>query len=429
MSGDLQQARKRSYLFRGGWFQPISWMVAIVWLALVALPAGAQSYSTLYSFSGESDGLGPEVGVTMDRGGNLYGATVTGGYLGGNCQRQLGCGLVYKLTPHGSGWTLAPLYAFMGGSDGNMPLSRVVFGPDGALYGTTQFGGTGCQQDGGCGTIYRATPPATICRSVSCPWTETVIHRFDSSDGAVPVGDIIFDQSGNIYGTTSSGGTNNLGTVFQLNHSSGQWVLNTLLSFSYGNGGFPSSGVIFDQAGNLYGATGGGGNGYGVIYELSPSGSGWTDTTLYVFQGSADDGGDASGGLIFDAAGNLYGTTIAGGSDGQGTVFELSPSNGSWSINVLHSFTELGGGPLLASLTFDPAGNLYGVTTTGGLNEGGNVFELTPSNGGWTYSDLYDFPEGHGSPYGTLLWNNGTLYGTTQRGGTDNLGTVFEVTP
>ena len=364
----------------------------------------------------------------MDRAGNLYGTTVSGGNLSGSCRQTLGCGLVYKLTPHGSSWTLTPLYAFLGGSDGSMPVSRVVFGPDGALYGTTQGGGAGCQGGEDCGTIYRLTPPANICKSVSCPWTETVLHRFDGPDGAEPSGDLVFDKSGDVYGTTRTGGSSSEGTVFQLTHSSGQWVLNTLVSFSFSNGFGPQSGVIFDQAGNLYGTTGGGGNGNGVIFELSPSGSGWTDTTLYEFHDGADDGGDPSGGLIFDAAGNLYGTTIAGGSNGQGTVFELSPSNGSWSINVLYSFTT-GGGPLLASLTFDSVGKLCGVTTNGGLHERGNVFELTPSNGGWTYADLYDFPSSGGNPYGTLLWNGGVLYGTTYTGGTDDLGTVFAVTP
>jgi len=187
--------------------------------------------------------------------------------------------------------------------------------------------------------------------------------------------------------------------------------------------------VILDPAGNLYGSTSGGGNGEGVIFELSPSGSGWTDTTLYAFHDGLD-GGTPDGGLVLDSAGNLYGTTFTGGSDGRGVVYQLSPSNGSWSITTLHSFTGgEQGGTIFASLTFDPAGNLYGVTTNAGLNGTGNVFELTPSNGGWTYTDLYDFPASGGNPYGTLLWNNGTLYGTTLYGGMDGLGTVFAVTP
>jgi len=428
MSLSFQLLRKSFHFSPSRFLQRASTIVAIVALALIALPAGAQNFSIVNSFTGGAAGLGPQVGVTMDRGGNLYGTTTRGGYLGGDCQQQLGCGLVYKLTPHGTSWTLSSLYGFTAGSDGDVPLSRVVFGPDGALYGTTFYGGTGCQGNG-CGTIYRLAPPANICRSVSCPWTETILHRFDGADGARPVGDIVFDRSGNIYGTTEEGGTNNFGTVFQLTHSSGQWVLNTLFSFSFVNGTSPQTGVILDPAGNLYGSTSGGGNGEGVIFELSPSGSGWTDTTLYAFHDGLD-GGTPDGGLVLDSAGNLYGTTFTGGSDGRGVVYQLSPSNGSWSITTLHSFTGgEQGGTIFASLTFDPAGNLYGVTTNAGLNGTGNVFELTPSNGGWTYTDLYDFPASGGNPYGTLLWNNGTLYGTTLYGGMDGLGTVFAVTP
>jgi uncharacterized repeat protein (TIGR03803 family) len=425
---DSELPIKSSHFLPSGWFQRVSCLLAIVSLALIALPAGAQSYSTLYSFTGGSAGLGPYVGVTMDHAGNLYGTTANGGYLGGNCLQDLGCGLVYKLTPHGSDWTLIPLYGFMGGNDGNLPLSRVVFGPDGALYGTTQEGGIGCYLEG-CGTIFRLAPPANFCRSILCPWTETVLHRFNGFDGEMPMGDLVFDQSGNIYGTTVKGGMDNDGTVFQLSHSSGEWVLNTLLSFSWGNGAYPESGVIFDQAGNLYGSTDGGGDGVGVIFELVPLGSSWVDTTLYIFQ-DGFDGGDPSGGLIFDSAGNLYGATFGGGADGRGTVYELSPSNGNWTLTPLHSFTGgQGGGTNLASLTWDPAGNLYGVSTGDGLYDRGFVFELRPSNGVWGFTDLYDFPAGGGNPYGTLLWNNGTLYGTTLYGGTDGLGTMFGVTP
>jgi len=425
MSIDFVLPRTSFHFPTSGFSRRMSCLLAIAALALIVMPADAQNFSIVNSFTGGTAGQGPQVGVTMDRGGNLYGTTTRGGYLGGDCQQQLGCGLVYKLTAHGSGWTLSPLYAFTGSSDGNMPLSRVVFGPDGALYGTTQSGGIGCNGDG-CGTIYRLTPPATICRSFSCPWTETIIHKFNGFDGAMPSGDLVFDQSGNIYGTTQKGGMDNEGTVFQLSHSSGGWTLNTLLSCTFASGLAPQSGVILDQAGNVYGTTYAGGSGFGVVFELSPSGSGWSEAILYTFHDGAD-GGYPSG-LIFDAAGKLYGMTFVGGVNGRGTVFQLSPSDGSWSLLVLHSFTGgLGGGTLLASLTFDPAGNLYGVTTNAGQNGAGNVFEL--SNGDLTYTDLYDFPNGGGNPYGTLLLNNGTLYGTTLLGGMDGLGTVFAVTP
>lgn len=429
MSVDFSQTRKHSHFFGGDWLGPRSCLLAIVALAMIALPAGAQQFSILNSFTGGGAGNWPYAGVTMDHDGNLYGTTGYGGvsYV---CGQNLGCGLVYKLERHGSGWTLFPLYAFKGGSDGYLPASRVVFGPDGALYGTTEAGaGKGCGGSG-CGIIYRLTPPATICEAFYCPWTETILHTFNGSDGSNPIGDLTFDQAGNIYGTTQGGGSGEFGTVFQLTHASGQWVLNTLLNCTFGTGGGPQSGVIFDQAGNLYGTTNDGGNGEGVIYELNPVGSQWVETILYAFTDGLD-GGNPSGGLIFDAAGNLYGATFGGGAAGRGTVYELEHSGGKWTINPLASFprTGQGGGTIYASLTWDPAGNLYGVSTGDGPNNNGFVFELSPSNGGWTYTDLYDFPASGGDPYGTLLWNNGSLIGTTFYGGTDGLGTVFEVTP
>ena len=273
MSVHFSQTRKRSQFFPGDWFGRMLCLLAILSLAMIALPAGAQEYSVLNSFTGGGAGWGPYVGLTMDHAGNLYGTTAYGGvsYI---CGQNLGCGLVYKLVQHGSGWTLIPLYAFKGGNDGYMPVSRVVFGPDGALYGTTEAGGSnGCDKSG-CGTIYRLTPPATTCKAFSCPWTETVLHVFNGSDGEAPTGDLVFDQAGNIYGTTQTGGTDNDGTVFQLTHSSGQWVLNTLLNCSFGTGLVPQSGVILDQSGKLYGTTVGGGNGEGVIFHLTPSDGG-----------------------------------------------------------------------------------------------------------------------------------------------------------
>ena len=405
--------------------------------AVLLLPAAqAQTYTVLHNFTGAQDGAFPQAGLTMAPTGSLYGTAYQGG--------EYGYGSVFQLRRSGSGWVFSPIYAFQGGNDGYWPYARVIAGPNGSLYGTTAEGGGGGCNLYGCGTVFNLQPPlATVCRNVLCGWTKTVLYRFTGfQDGYVPLGDLIFDQTGNLYGTASDGSFPSLGTVYKLTPSYGYWTEDTLHTFTEGSDGTgPNSGVVFDTAGNLYGTTSTGGGGCfgnlcGAVYELSPSGSGWTETILYAFQGGTD-GQSPIGGVIFDPAGNLYGTTSTGGAGGGGTAFELSPSGNSWTFNLLSSFSGgYGAGPL-ASLTRDMAGNLYGTTAGAGTYQHGSVFRLTPSGGGWTETDLYDFTGGSdgGSPRSIVTLDaNGNLYGTTYTGGAydcgdEGCGVVWEITP
>jgi len=385
---------------------------ALMFATIIAAPAiQAQTFTVLHAFTGYGDGGEPIAGLTMDRAGNLYGTTSEGG--------AAGVGTVFKLVHAKSGWVLYTLYAFKGGQDGANPQARVLFGPDGTLYGTTSYGGAGS------GTVFNLRPPATSCRAAQCPWTETLLYRFTGgSDGGEPgYGELAFDSAGNIYGTTSYGGTGchsygGCGVVFELTRSGGGWTESVLYRFTGGSNGFsPFSGVTFDRAGNLYGTTvlGGSGEG-GVLYQLIPSGSGWTSTTLHSF-GTSGDGYSPYGGLIIDKQGNLYGTTF-----GNGIVYELQSLGSNWTYNILY---VLGGQGPYDAPTMDAAGNLYGTTFGGGFV--GNVFKLTPGAQGWTYTDLHDFNgrDGVEPVGGVVLDANGNIYGTTFY----DFGEVWEITP
>jgi uncharacterized repeat protein (TIGR03803 family) len=395
-------------------------------IMLPALTAQAQTYNVLHNFRG-SDGAVPFAGVTMDRAGNLYGTTTEGGNGHGN---------VFKLARSGSSWILSKLYTFKGGSDGSAPYARVVFGPDGTLYGTTTAGG-GAACNGGCGTVFNLKPSGTVCKALTCPWTETVLYRFTGgSDGGVPLfGDLVFDHEGNLYGTTSEGGNTSgscapagCGVVFELTPARGQWTETVLHKFSLDgiDGEYPASGVIFDHAGNLYGTTvSGGTNSAGAVYRLTNSGSGWVESTLYSF---GTEGDEPFGGLVIDGSGNLFGSTALGGSGQSGVIFELTPSGGNWVFTLLYTFAAGCGGPE-NSLTLDAAGNLYGTAITDGQFLVGSVFELKPGSGGWTYVDLHDFNNGD-FPSGNVIFDSGgNLYSTTEFGGSGGDGAVWKITP
>ena len=418
--------------------------IAILLIALATLSLQAQTFTVIHTFTG-AEGGNPAAGLTIDRVGNLYG---TAEYGGGHACLIAQCGSVFKLAHVGSGWVVSVLHAFQGGADGQFPQARVSFGPAGTLYGTTAVGDNGI--------VFNLRPPATFCHSVSCPWTKSALFLFpygSNNTGYLLSGDLTFDAAGNIYGTTVYGGLplncsqHGCGVIYQLTHSGETWTENILYEFTgINDGGNPASGVIFDQAGNLYGtAPIGRDNGrFGVVYQLSHSGSGWTQTVLYSFR-DAEDGGGPYGGLIFDAVGNFYGTSVYGGSGGGGTVFELSPSGGSWNFNLLSSLSgdpQNNSGPR-GNLVRDSVGNLYGTTLYEGAYGYGNVFKLTPSSGGWTYTSLHDFTGGSDGAYpydGLVSDGNGHLYGTTYFGGTAGVGCViayygqlcgvaFEITP
>ncbi len=420
--------------------RPAALVSLAILAAILASPtAQAQTFTVLHTFTGAQDGGQPFAGLARDAAGNLYGAASDGGNHGGNCP-SYGCGTVFKLQKRGTEWIFSPLYAFQGASDGTGPQG-VVIGPQGNLYGTTVEGGRGICGLGpsGCGTVFQLRPPATVCRSVSCPWSETLLYQFGGSeDGGLPAnGNLVFDTAGNIYGTTYQGGAFGSGTVYEMTHSQGSWMESVLYSFDR-NWGNPYSGVIFDHSGNLYGTTTQGSQ-YpgGAVYQLIPSGSGWTGNVLSDFQCS-QDGCNPRGGLIFDSAGNLFGGTGGLGPNNGGTVYELVASQ-SWNFNLLFSFNGPSGGGPIDHLVMDAAGNLYGTTNADGIHQQGSVFKLTPSGGGWILTDLHDFTGGSdgGSPEGgVVLDTEGNIYGTTAFGGNlldcvfgQGCGVVWEITP
>ena len=384
----------------------------VLGLAVVATPRTlAQTLSEIYSFTGGRDGATPLSGLTRDGKGNLYGTTSSGGS---------GYGTLFKLEPSGSSWTFSLLHRFASGADGATPAARLRFGPDGNLYGTTSSGGSSAA-----GTVFNLASSG-----------ESVLYSFlGGSDGSQPSsGDLVFDHAGNIYGTTSYGGATGNGTVFKLvRRKKGKWSEKLLYSFGQGtDGAVPVGGVVFDTAGGLYGTTStGGAYGYGTVYHLKHSGSAWTETILYNFQ-DGNDGGTPYAGLILDRSGNLYGAAVSGGSGQGGTVFELKPGTGGWTFTVLYSIAGWSVSGPFRDLFLDASGDIYGTTHCDGSEGLGTVYELTSSNGAWTEKWEYDFQGGTG---GNFLFSNpvvdkkGNVYGTASDGGADYVGVVFEITP
>ena len=385
-------------------------------LALLYNVAQAQTHTitVLHNFTGGNDGAAPDAGLTMDRAGNFYGTTVAGGpsNLGG----------VFRLSHAGSGWILMPLYSFRNAADGATPFSGVIFGPDGSLYGTTYEGGQYGQ-----GTVYRLRPSPVPCHTVICPWEETVLYSFTGGDdgGNPAYGNLIFDGAGNIYGTTERGGSHlGAGVVFELTPSNGGWTESVLWSFLQGSGFNPASGLIFDNSGNLYGTTELGGGSAGVVYELSPTGSGWHYSVLASIHFTESI---TCGGVVMDGQGNLFGTSSCGAA--AGGIFELTPSAGGWTYNVLRSYSGDVAGPF-DTPTLDAAGSVYGTSNGTGLYNLGEVFKLTPSNGGWIYSSVsFDGSNGERPVGSVILDAAGNIYGTTSGGGVNGHGTVWMIAP
>jgi uncharacterized repeat protein (TIGR03803 family) len=279
------------------------------------------------------------------------------------------------------------VYSF-NSNDGAYSDSNVIFDAAGNLYGTTAYGGGGGSCSAGCGTVFELSRKSGGIK-------ETVLHRFDDNgkDGYYPYAGLVFDSSGNLYGTTAAGGDSTAcvggcGTVFELTpQAGGAWTETVLHSFDSTDGYYPEANLILDASGNLYGSTpAGGAYGYGTVFELTATPDGkWTEQVLYNF-----DGGYGSyGNLVSDASGNLYGTTGGGGAYGHGTVFELTPNaDGGWTETILHSFNGSDGLQPLAGLILK-SGDLYGTTISGGAYGSGTVFELMPTSGGsWTESVL-----------------------------------------
>jgi uncharacterized repeat protein (TIGR03803 family) len=400
----------------------LAWATLLVCvLTLIVEPtAQAQSLTVLHSFAHDRFGYEPYAGLIQDARGNLYGTTDDGG--------DGRVGSVYRVTQGQSGWVVTALAEFKhNGGNGYGPQARLTVGPDGAYYGTTVYGGYpgGCG-GAGCGTIFRLT--------LANSWT--VIYRFSDSDGRWPYSEVTFDSAGNMFGTAVQGGAYGGGTVFKLVRNGNQWTHSDIYNFTGGADGFePVGGLIIDSAGNLYGTTEGGGTcSCGVVFELSPLEGGWSYQVLHNFDPHTD-GGWPLASLIMDAAGNLYGTTSDGGPGVGGTVFKLSPSGNIWNFSMIYGFDE-GGGPLyqgpVGSVLMDVAGNLYGTTFGDGAYAQGSVFELMPTNGQWTFRSLHYFNSLQDGQYpvGNLLMDaNGNLFGTTWLGGQYGAGTVWEIMP
>ena len=412
-------------------------MLSLFFVLTLVTTAAAQTFTVLHEFTGGQDGFLPLSGLTLDRAGNVYGTTT----YGANRSCLGGCGTVFRISRAG---VFTTLYRFHG-LDGTAPEANVTIASDGTLYGTTEFGGPN-----GTGNVYRLQPPTRAMGNATATWRETVIHTFgDYHDGLGVLpwwGSLIFDDAGNIYGTTSSGGTGpcssgGCGTVFELSPSNGAWTYSVLYRFTCGaDGATPFSGVAIDAQGRLYG-TGDGSQTCpgGTAYQLVNTGSGWTENTMHQFQ-NLDDGGEPVGGLVLDAAGNAYGVTGNGGTSGcGGVVYQLSPRGLGWSFIPIYCLVGPMAGGSESAMTMDAAGNLYGTTTFGGANRKGSVFKLTRTSGGWTYTGLHDFTGGAdgSTPVGTMALDaDGNLYGTSQNGGSGGTcdfntgcGVAWKITP
>ena len=340
---------------------------------LSPLAGGGWAEKTLFRFSPiENYSYSPLGGVVPDSAGNLYGTTYFGGK-GGTYG-----GTVFELKPQADGtWAGTVLHSFREGyGDGILPRGALIFDSAGNLYGTTSEGGSDC-----CGTVFELTPQA------DGSWQETVLHSFNGTDGDNPLAGVTLDAAGNLYGTTLQGGAEGGGTAFELKHSADGVSFSTLYNFVYNgeSGSYPDCTLAFDAAGNLYGTTSGGGRAYnyGTVFELTPTGGGeWTETVVHYF-GHGVDGTQPAAGLTADAFGNFYGTAVGGGAFGGGMVFRLTPSTGgTWIETPVHSFDSFGNGKdgktPVARMIFDAAGNLYGTTVSGGNYGIGTVYEITP---------------------------------------------------
>jgi uncharacterized repeat protein (TIGR03803 family) len=379
--------------------------------AIMVPQAQTQTFSVIHNFTGGSDGANPLSGFVI-AGGNLYGTANSGG--------SSGLGVVFKLSMSGQETVL---HEFTGGADGANPEGRLIaYG--GSLYGTTTSGGASKA-----GTVFKVTVAGK----------ETVLYSFTGKqDGACPEAGLAVDKAGNLYGTTTAGGATGNGTVFELavpTVAGSKWTEKVLHSFGTGkDGAVPVAGVTFDPSGNLYGTTSAGGTyGNGTVFQLKPSTPSWTETILHHFA-LQTDGGVPYAGLVFGGK-NFYGAASdggAGGANGGGTVFALAPTTaGGWKFTVLYRLSGWGISGSFRNLLLG-SGKIYATTHCDGANSAGTVYELAFSGGAWTYKSLYVFT---GGSDGLFSFSNlvadteGNLYGTTNLGGASGYGVAFKVTP
>jgi hypothetical protein len=396
------------------------------------LRVGYHASTTLHTFavsSGASDGANPAAGLISDASGALYGTAQGGGN---------GNGVVFKLTPPaklGGAWTETTLYAFTGGADGAHPLAGLLADANGNLYGTAHAGGNGS------GVVFVLTRPTLGHAS----WSESVLHTFNSwpgaADGANPISPLIWCGVNGLYGLcgTAFGGGNGAGVAFELNPVAGVWTETVLHTFNTSpgavDGANPSAGLVEDASGELYGTTRFGGAGSGVAFKLSPGAAGWSESVLHTFGTSAGaaDGSVPAANLLLGPYGTLYGTTTSGGKAGGGVAFMLTPTSLNWSETVMHAFGSrpgfADGAMPVSGLSAAANGTLFGTTEAGGIGYG-VLYELSPSAGGWSETIVHTFASSPGAadganPVAGVLVGAGTgVYGTTEGGG-NGYGVLF----
>jgi uncharacterized repeat protein (TIGR03803 family) len=396
----------------------------------VVLPEAKTSWteSVLHGFGGVDGGF--PYSSLLDVKGTLYGTTTAGGasypsVIPDSSGGFMGYGAVFSLVPQGSTYNETLLYSFAGApADGSNPYAGVISDTKGAVYGTTLDGGTN-----GFGTVFKLTPGGS-------GYTERILYSFagyKKGDGSFPYAGLLMDKSGSLYGATQTGGSKvcrgGCGTVFKLTPTASGYSESILYAFLGKNDGEdPYGTLVADSLGALYGTTYAGGSaGFGTVFKLTPSGSGYTERVLYTFSGGTD-GSEPVAGVAISKTGVLYGSTYLGGSPvcegGCGTVFSLTPSGSNYTLATLYNFAAPGDGHLLyGGVVLGKKGAVYGTTYYGGSNckptGCGTVFELVPRGSGYVEQTTYSFNGNtDGSfPGGTLMYEKGTLFGTTYSGG------------
>ena len=409
----------------------IALFVVALFLVLTMQAFAADDITVLHTFTGGNDGSYPDGNVVADAAGNLYGTTQIGGLYS--------AGTIFKLVPASDGtWEFSVLYAFTGGEDGGNPLGSLVFDAAGNAYSTASSGGTN-----GLGVVFELIPPADPTQGKE--WTEKVLYSFQGgSDGAVPFGNVVFDTTGDLYGTTSIGGMTHIGcppvkgcgTIYELAPThSGPWKERIIHRFrdAFTEGATPRAGLVFDANGNLYGTTyqGGnndvcGGDGCGTVFELTPgAGESWKFQNLIDF--NVTDGALPMGGVTVSPDGSLIGSTSFGGTENDGTIFVFKQESGVWKFATIYNFDIFDGLQPAGNLAVDKDGNIYGATYEGGVNDWGTIFRLARAPGAneWTENLLYNFVVsgthfGANPLGGVMLDSSGNLYLTANQGGNLN---------
>ncbi|MFZ0686995.1 MAG: choice-of-anchor tandem repeat GloVer-containing protein [Terriglobales bacterium] len=398
---------------------------AAIFVVLLTVSASAfsQTENVLFDFDRSGDsGWWPNP-MIFDAAGNLYGTNTMGG---GSKACTFGCGSAFELSPDGNGgYNYTVLYDFQGGADGEDP-SPVVLGADGSLYGVTVYGGAPNSCAGGCGTVFKLTPPGG-----SGNWTKSTLYTFaGGNDGGNPFSGLALDSAGNIYGTTFSGGTGQFGTFFELSpQKNGKYSKQILYEFQPGIAGSPVF-LLQESGGNFYGTTQSQGIRFdpGVVFQLTKNESGqWQETVLHEFTGTSP------GALVMSPSGSLFGATDATAKCMVcGSIYELTPTGGKWQYSPVASFDGGRKGATVSGLAVDAAGNVYGTAYESGPLGYGFVCKLTLTDGKWTETILHNFDEDNGvdggyPAGGIVLDNAGNIFGATYYGGNESIGLLYEI--